>query len=81
MKRNKIKLISISLFILVLISSIFIFTGCPSKPKVYKITVLYMNDTHAHYVPYKPVSSSDETIGGFARAMTVIRKTWKSNIV
>ncbi len=81
MKRSKLKLISISLFILVLVSSIFIFTGCPSKPKVYKITVLYMNDTHAHYVPYKPGNSPDETVGGFARAMTVIRKTRKSNLV
>lgn len=36
-----------------------------------KLTILYMNDPHAHYLPYK-IEQGQDPIGGFAKAQTVI---------
>ena len=38
-----------------------------------KLTILYMNDLHAHYLPYK-IKEQPEPIGGFAKAQTVLEE-------
>jgi 5'-nucleotidase len=43
-----------------------------------KITILYMNDPHAHYVPYRKAGGTG-LIGGFARAATLIKKITERN--
>lgn len=45
---------------------------------VLKITILHMNDPHAHYVPYEDRSSS-VPIGGFAKAQTVMAEIRAKN--
>lgn len=46
-------------------------------PCSFKLTILYMNDTHGHYSPEK--DSNGLLTGGFAKAMTVIDKIRKAN--
>ncbi|MDD3627711.1 MAG: 5'-nucleotidase C-terminal domain-containing protein [bacterium] len=80
MKRYRSKgIILLSILLILCISILFI--GCPKKSKPIKLTILHMNDTHAHYLPDKVDSETEETVGGFSRAMTVIRNVWKSNLV
>lgn len=43
-----------------------------------KLTILYMNDPHGHYVPYSKLGSSD-LIGGFGRASTVMSQVEEQN--
>jgi 5'-nucleotidase/UDP-sugar diphosphatase len=45
---------------------------------VLKLTILHMNDPHAHYVPYEDRDFSDR-IGGFAKAQTVIAEVQAKN--
>lgn len=44
----------------------------------FNITILYMNDPHAHYAPYKKAGGTG-FIGGFARAATLIKKITERN--
>ncbi len=43
-----------------------------------KLTILYMNDPHAHYEPYQDTDTK-EMIGGFAKAQTLIKEVLASN--
>ncbi len=50
-----------------------LFQGYPAKASsdVLQLTILHINDPHAHYLPYSK-KDSDKLIGGFAKAQTVI---------
>ena len=38
---------------------------------LWKLTILYMGDTHAHYLPYR-LKEEPGPLGGFAKALTVM---------
>jgi 2',3'-cyclic-nucleotide 2'-phosphodiesterase (5'-nucleotidase family) len=44
----------------------------------FKATILYINDPHAHYLPYQ-AKNQPGLIGGFARAATLIRRISSEN--
>ncbi len=46
-------------------------------PCSFKLTILYMNDTHGHYSP--EADRDGQISGGFAKAMTVMEKIRKAN--
>jgi 5'-nucleotidase / UDP-sugar diphosphatase len=46
--------------------------------KELKLTILYMNDAHAHYLPYKN-KGSEGLVGGFARAAALIDEIRSTN--
>ena len=56
--------------------------GVPAKSaqaaEPLKLTILYMNDPHAHYEPYQD-RNTKEVIGGFAKAQTVIKEVLAAN--
>ncbi|MGO9571876.1 MAG: bifunctional metallophosphatase/5'-nucleotidase [Desulfomonilaceae bacterium] len=43
-----------------------------------KLTILYMNDPHAHYLPY-PESGVEGLVGAFAKAQTVLKEVQARN--
>lgn len=47
------------------------FAGNCDAPTEFKVTILHMNDPHAHYDPYK-IAKDGEPMGGFARAKTIM---------
>lgn len=56
---------------LVLLASTFAWAGTEAGTAPLKLTILYMNDPHAHYLPYEE-KGSEGPIGGFAKARTVL---------
>ena len=56
--------------------------GSPAKSaqaaEPLKLTILYMNDPHAHYEPYQD-RNTKEVIGGFAKAQAVIKEALAAN--
>lgn len=79
MKNLRKRIFKLSVLLLILTIT-FLFIGCPRKPKTLKLTILYLNDTHAYYAPHK-VENVGDKIGGFARVMTIIRNVRKENSV
>jgi 5'-nucleotidase / UDP-sugar diphosphatase len=65
------------LSILALLCGSFTPTGAAAND-VLKLTILHMNDPHAHYVPYEDRDSS-MNIGGFAKAETVMAEVEAKN--
>ncbi len=64
------------LSIVVLVSAL-----CPAFAQTaepLRLTILYMNDPHAHYEPYQD-RDTKELIGGFAKAQTIIREVLAAN--
>jgi 5'-nucleotidase/UDP-sugar diphosphatase len=59
--------------LLCLILLLPVFAAAASSEKPLKLTILYMNDPHAHYLPYK-IADEQGPIGGFAKAQTVIEQ-------
>ena len=64
------------LSILALISAFGAAFAQPAEPL--KLTILYMNDPHAHYEPYQD-RNTKEVVGGFAKAQTVIKDVLAAN--
>jgi len=55
----------------VLLAFSFSWAGTGTVPAALKLTILYMNDPHAHYLPYEEKDAAG-LIGGFAKAQTVM---------
>jgi len=51
---------------------------CAQGGELLKLTILYMNDPHAHYEPYQDTDTK-EIIGGFAKAQTIIKEIVAEN--
>jgi len=69
--RRRIFAVRRILVVLGLLASSFTWAGAEQEASALKLTVLYMNDAHAHYLPYEE-KGSEGLIGGFAKARTVI---------
>ena len=52
--------------------------GASQATEALKLTILHMNDPHAHYLPYAE-SGIEGLIGGFARAQTVLKEVRARN--
>jgi len=59
------------LVVLGLFASTFAWAGSETSAPYLKLTILYMNDSHTHYLPYEEKGSAG-LIGGFAKAQTII---------
>jgi len=59
------------IFVLAFLASTLAWDGTDAGTPSLKLTILYMNDAHAHYVPYEE-KGSEGLIGGFAKARTVM---------
>jgi len=64
--------------ILILVCALGISSTVSQASQPLKLTILYMNDPHAHYEPYQD-GSTKELIGGFAKAQTVIKEILAAN--
>ncbi|HTY22387.1 MAG TPA: 5'-nucleotidase C-terminal domain-containing protein [Desulfomonilaceae bacterium] len=64
--------------ILILVCALGIPAAVAQSSKPLKLTILYMNDPHAHYEPYQE-GSTKELIGGFAKAQTVFKEVLAAN--
>ncbi|MBI5569212.1 MAG: 5'-nucleotidase C-terminal domain-containing protein [Desulfomonile tiedjei] len=62
---------SVRLSLLVCFLSLWFASGSGIAAESLKLTILHMNDPHAHYVPYKDKEATG-LIGGFAKARTVM---------
>jgi 2',3'-cyclic-nucleotide 2'-phosphodiesterase (5'-nucleotidase family) len=71
--------ITISL-VLALSFSCFLLVGTSQAADALKLTILHMNDPHAHYLPYAE-AGVEGLIGGFARAQTVLKEVQAQNKV
>jgi 5'-nucleotidase / UDP-sugar diphosphatase len=69
--------LTFSLSIALLISFLFL-AGASQAADTLKLTILHMNDPHAHYLPYAE-SEVQGLIGGFARAQTVLNEVQARN--
>ena len=63
---------TLSLILALLFSCLFL-VGASQAADALKLTILHMNDPHAHYLPYAE-SGVEGLIGGFARAQTVLKE-------
>ncbi|MBI4964780.1 MAG: 5'-nucleotidase C-terminal domain-containing protein [Desulfomonile tiedjei] len=61
------------LIVLAFAASTCAWTGTEAGAQPLKLTILHMNDAHAHYLPYEE-KGSEGLIGGFAKARTVIAR-------
>ena len=64
--------ITLSLILAYLFSCLFM-VGASQAAETLKLTILHMNDPHAHYLPYAE-SGVEGLIGGFAKAQTVLKQ-------
>jgi 5'-nucleotidase / UDP-sugar diphosphatase len=64
--------------ILALLFSCLIMVGASQAADALKLTILHMNDPHAHYLPYAEAEVQG-LIGGFARAQTVLKEVQAQN--
>jgi len=65
-------------FILALLFSCLFLVSASQAAETLKLTILHMNDPHAHYLPYAE-SGVEGLIGGFARAQTVLKEVQARN--
>lgn len=65
-------------FILALLFSCLFLVGASQAAEALKLTILHMNDPHAHYVPYAE-PGVEGLIGGFAKAQTVLKEVQARN--
>jgi 5'-nucleotidase / UDP-sugar diphosphatase len=56
-----------------LLLSFLCLAGASHAADALKLTILHINDPHAHYMPYKE-PGSEGLIGGFAKAQTVLKE-------
>ncbi len=75
----KKSLASVTVFLVIFILGVMYATVGEAKDfsGSLKLTILYMNDAHGHYSSEK--QANGQTVGGFAKAMTLIEKIRKSN--
>jgi 5'-nucleotidase/UDP-sugar diphosphatase len=66
------------LYLLILLSAVTAGVQCAHAGEPLKLTIIYMNDPHAHYEPYQDIDTK-EVIGGFAKAQTVIKEVMAAN--
>ncbi len=66
------------LSILILLCLLGSSTQCAQGGQLLKLTILHMNDPHAHYEPYQDIDTK-EVIGGFAKAQTIIKEVVAAN--
>ena len=69
--------ITLSLVLTLSFSCLFL-VGASQATEALKLTILHMNDPHAHYLPYAE-SGIEGLIGGFARAQTVLKEVRARN--
>jgi len=68
---------TLSLVLALLFSCLFL-ASASQAAEALKLTILHMNDPHAHYLPYAE-AGVDGLIGGFARAQTVLKEVRARN--
>jgi 5'-nucleotidase / UDP-sugar diphosphatase len=66
------------LSVLMILSTIGVSARAAQAAGPLKITILYMNDPHAHYEPYQDRDTKD-VVGGFAKAQTIIKEVVAAN--
>jgi 5'-nucleotidase / UDP-sugar diphosphatase len=72
--RSAIVLLSVLMLLCVLGAA----AQCAQAGEPLKLTIIYMNDPHAHYEPHENIDT-EEVIGGFAKAQTVIKEVMAAN--
>jgi 5'-nucleotidase / UDP-sugar diphosphatase len=69
--------LTLSVVLALLFSCLFL-VGASQAADALKLTILHMNDPHAHYLPYAE-AGVEGLIGGFARAQTVLKEVQAQN--